>query len=49
VISGLTLNGSAVAVGLGGMAVDQTGTKLILHNRSSSASYAAFYDFALSA
>lgn len=46
-ISGLTLNGSSVTVGLGGMAVNPTGTKLILHNRANSATNAGFYDFAL--
>ena len=46
-ISGLELNGSSVTVGLGGMAVNPTGTKLILHNRANSATNAGFYDFAL--
>ena len=57
VISGLEVNDSAVIVALGGVAVNSTGTRMILHNRASTnstasnAAYqnAAFYDFALSA
>ncbi len=57
VISSLEVNNSAVTVALGGVAVNSTGTRMILHNRastngtSSNSAYhnAAFYDFALSA
>lgn len=56
-VSGLQVNDASVIVALGGVAVNSTGTRMILHNRastnstSSNAAYqnAAFYDFALSA